>query len=389
MRELATNEPAQGAFLKAWHSRSEVFGPRTTDAHAHSASAGPFDMGGGQNNASGMQSGEAEVLISAHYNEAAFHHIRDHALQHPSTLERLRRIGPTGAPPDHQRSVPSFPVGAAVALAAWWPVAMDGLTPMPVWDPATNPAHPQGNGYASWRRIVAVDPAPKQMTWSAAPLVFLGRQFSRLDRVSLSRFRTAPVDALSAAALMRNSQARKAALIALGRPLEGGDRLALVGLHLAVKTPAGWVWSTLWWHDHPADGAFATGRPQSIPEPWNNYLLDAVAGQDLPDASGSLRPCFNPWFEARFPDGGGGGGVDSNCAGCHRRATYPAVTFLPIRRSSSPREADPAFAPDRVQTDSMWAIARHGAGGAPTMSGASSGEAAQSQNRAGIRALTP
>lgn len=156
---------------------------------------------------------------------------------------------------------------------------------------------------------------------------------------------------------MRDPRARKASLIALGRALEGGDYLALVAVHLAAKTHSQWNWATLWWHDRPAEGEFAHGRPAETPRPWMNYLLDSPLD---PVASGQaeVSPTFNPWFEGRFPDSGAGGGLSSNCISCHRRASYPPVPFLPVRAGAPDVQGDPAYRPGQLRTDFIWSIAR-------------------------------
>ena len=59
-------------------------------------------------------------------------------------------------------------------------------------------------------------------------------------------------------------------------------------------------------------------------------------------SDGAPHVCFNPWLEGRFPDGGQGGGTASNCLACHRRASYPAVAFLPVTRGAPNLHSDPA-----------------------------------------------
>src|SRR5690606_27381215 len=92
---------------------------------------------------------------------------------------------------------------------------------------------------------------------------------------------------------------------------------------------------------------------------WRNYLLDVALDpqtQSTEDRGPDI--CFNPWLDARFPDGGAGGGTVSNCIACHRRASYPAVSFLPITRGAPDFIGDPAFGPGRLRTDFLWSLAR-------------------------------
>ena len=64
-------------------------------------------------------------------------------------------------------------------------------------------------------------------------------------------------------------------------------------------------------------------------------------------------------MEGRFPDGGHGAGAVSNCMTCHRRASFPAVDFLPITRGEPDLAGDPAYAPGRLRTGMLWSIALH------------------------------
>jgi hypothetical protein len=158
---------------------------------------------------------------------------------------------------------------------------------------------------------------------------------------------------------MGDERSRKAALIALGRELRPGDWLTMVALHAVGKQDGGWTWATLWWHDSPGAGPFAIGRPASLGGALRNYLLDVAFPVQAGSGDGmEERSCFNPWLEARFPDGGSGGGLTSNCIACHRRASYPALSFLPIRRGVSGAQSDPATDPSQLGTDFIWSVAR-------------------------------
>jgi hypothetical protein len=60
--------------------------------------------------------------------------------------------------------------------------------------------------------------------------------------------------------------------------------------------------------------------------------------------------CFNPWLEARFPDG-----LHSNCVTCHQRAVVGATDYLPVTRGRL-RDDDPYFR-GHPPTDFVWSIA--------------------------------
>ena len=151
-----------------------------------------------------------------------------------------------------------------------------------------------------------------------------------------------------------------------GRPLAVGDFAVLVALHATTKEIDDWVWATYWWHDKPSDGPFAQNRVGSISGVWRNYLMDVSYDLNLPtEKDGGPHVTFDPWLEARFADGGhGGGGVVSNCMNCHNRASWPRRTadtcpsrrcFLPVYRGN-PDFEDPAYAPGRLRTDFLWSI---------------------------------
>jgi hypothetical protein len=168
------------------------------------------------------------------------------------------------------------------------------------------------------------------------------------------------VDSRMASRLMRDPTARKAALIALGREIRSGDYLALVAANLATKELPDWIWVTFWWHDRPDEGPFASGRPASLEKAWRNYRMATTFDSNLPaSADGGPQICFDPWLEGRFPDGGQGNGMVSNCIACHRRASYPPIGFLPVTRGMPDLKRDPAYAPGRLRTGFLWSISLH------------------------------
>jgi hypothetical protein len=304
-------------------------------------------------------SADIPILTYTLYNAAAYNHIRTHRLHLLSELKRLSAMGPEDASVVGDRSVPPFPAEAIVLKTAWWPVARDRLTALPVWDPDNNPPRPSGNDYTTWPRVVAVDPSPDWRTVRTAHVDFAGRSFQSAHRIDLKEFYHVVIDAGLAQRLARDRSARKAALIVLGRPIEAGDSLVLVGANLATKEIKDWVWATFWWHDRANEGPYAVDRP-ALGTPWSNYLLQVAFDSDKPAAlDGEPHVCFNPWLEGRFPDGGHGGGTVSNCLTCHRRASYPSISFLPVSRGAPDLANDPAFAPGRLRTNFIWSIAMH------------------------------
>ena len=294
----------------------------------------------------------APIISYNLFNPAAFAHIRAEGLFRKATLDGLRLVGKSG-------SVPAFPAEAIVIKTAWWPVASHGLTAMPVWDPELNPPDPNGNPYLGWARVVAVDPANISHSKTAA-VQFIGRSFPGARRVQLEAFHHVAVDAAMAKQLARDPESNRTAIIALGRPIAVNDRLALVGINMMTHEQHDWVWGAFWWHDRPEVGPFAADRPTALRGPWRNYLMQAAFDAETPRASDAgAHICFNPWLEARFPDGGQGSGTLSNCLSCHQRASYPAAPFLPVTRGAPDLQQDPALAPDRLRTSFLWSLTLH------------------------------
>jgi hypothetical protein len=258
------------------------------------------------------------------------------------------------------RSVAPFPTNAIVLKTVWWPVSKNKITPLPVWDRDRNPPRRGGNGYASWRRIVAIDPVEDARTVPGVNIDFAGRSFLDAHRISLKAFCYVVVDARLAERMMRDRNAHKASSIAIGRAIQAGDYLVLVGANLATKEIGDWIWATFWWHDRPDEGPFAADRPDELRSVWRNYLMQVAFDSVKPaDFDGGPHICFDPWLEGRLPDGGNGGGTVSNCVAYHRRASYPPVRFLPVTRGAPDLANDPAYAPGRLRTSFLWSIALH------------------------------
>lgn len=335
------------------------------------------------------QSGEPEIVIETYYNDVAYRHVRSQRLHERATLERLRRTGDPDPRFAGNRRIPPFPAGSMIVLAAWWPVAGDAPTPLPVWDPDDNLPRRGGNHYLTWKRIVALS-APSRSpglagsaTDPTTQVEFAGRAVPDARRISLDRFLQVDLDAAWTARAMRDPRLRRAAIFALRRPLAAGDRLVLVAAHVIGKPDGEWRWATLWWHDRPDQGPFARDRPATLSGAWRQYLVDVAQDPLTTPADGSMAPAsFNPWLEARFPDGGAGGGMSSHCIVCHRRASYPAARFLPVTRGGPDVSSDAAFSPGRLRTDFVWGIARRPDDRSPEAASASNQGAARTAGTA-------
>lgn len=341
--------------FESWQGEAAVFAPR-------------FQAGGrgirgfarrGPHQAS--SSPGVPVINYTLYNAVAVAHLRAHRLERRAELARLRIAGVRDPVFTADRSITGFPDGTVILKTAWWPLAADRITALPVWDPESNPARAAGNSYLSWQRVVGVvPPDPLPAIAADATIDFAGRRFPRAQPLRAEALPTLRVDQGLAARLMRDPSTREAAMIALGRALAAGDYLALVSLNVASHAQGRWQWAAFWWHDRPDVGPDAADRPPSLPEPWRHFLLQVTIDSDRPPAAdGGPAVCFDPWLEGRFPDGGQGSGVQSNCIACHRRASFPPIAFLPVTRGAADAAHDPAFAPGRLRTDFIWSIALH------------------------------
>lgn len=341
--------------FESWQGEAAVFAPRS---QAGGRGIRGFAPRGPHQSSS---SPGVPVINYTLYNAVAVAHFRTHRLERRAELARLRRTGVRDPVFTADRSIAGFPDGTVILKTAWWPLAADRITALPVWDPESNPARPAGNSYLSWRRVVGVAPPdPLRATTGDATIDFAGRRFPEAHRLPAEELHTLRVDQRLAARLMRDPPTREAAMIALGRALAAGDYLALVSLNVASHAQGRWQWAAFWWHDRPDTGPYAADRPASLPEPWRHFLLQVTIDSDRPQAAdGGPAVCFDPWLEGRFPDGGQGSGVQSNCIACHRRASFPPIAFLPVTRGAADAARDPAFAPGRLRTDFIWSIALH------------------------------
>jgi hypothetical protein len=350
-------DPAEGGdqpTFESWHGEEEIFTAHTSPSRATGIRSFARET------PAEPAISDVPVLTYTLYNDAAFHHLVQNRLNRRDELNRLVREGPADSVVIESRSVPALPAASMVLKTVWWPVAGNGLTPMPVWDPELNPPKKSGNDYLSWARVVVVDPTSAHLTSRTSAVDFAGRTFDSAHRVALDDFYHVAVDKHLADRLSRDREAHNVGLIALGRPIREGDYLLLVGANLATKEILDWVWGATWWHDRPDEGPFAADRPGALRGVWRHYLMQAAFDSLLPlMPDGSPHVCFNPWLEGRFPDGGNGAGTVSNCMACHQRANYPSKQFLPVTRGRGDLQHDGAYAAGRLRTNSIWAITLH------------------------------
>jgi hypothetical protein len=362
LNELAsTSVGNESTAFESWYGEGAVF---SASGDPNTRGIGGFARSSGDNGVVTAHDRFAfqgvPVLSYTLYNDAAYTHIRANQLYKVAQLDRLRISGRQDEEITVDRAIPEFPAQAVVLKTAWWPVAAQRVTALPIWDPAENPNRRAGNDYTTWQRVVAIDSSNRGSKGTVTSIDFAGQVYRRVPRFGVESFFHVEVDAKLAKQLSEDPEARAASTIALGRAIRPGDILILVAANLATKEILNWVWVTFWWHDHANRGSFAAQRPSNLRAEWRHYLMQVAFDSDKPlEPDGQPHVCFNPWLEGRFPDGGHGGGMVSNCLACHQRASYPPINFLPVTRGPPDRAGDPAYAPSRLRTGFLWSIALH------------------------------
>lgn len=288
------------------------------------------------------------------FNWENFNHIRARKLFLKAGLDHINDAY-RKATPWAKRIIPPFPARAVSLKTLWWPVAGDGRTALPVWDNEPTQPLERNNPFRTWKRVVAVDGTRNEVPDAeTADVTFYDAAFPGSRVIGLDRFYRVKVDAATLAAIDANKDDGVRILIRkiLGRDLRIGDHIVFLGFHVTTKEIDDWTWQTFWWHDKPAEGKYAEGRPDAVTGVWRNYLMSVVADEVYPkEPDGSPLIGFNPWLENTFR-----AGTQSNCMNCHHRASHPRIAFLPVRRGAPDTAADPAFKPGRLQTDFLWSV---------------------------------
>jgi hypothetical protein len=310
---------------------ASLFGKAAAPAGSANAGKGPF----------------SPVLSKEYFNAPAFTHITHNHLNDGKERTKLNcALG--AAVPEERQIRPSFPTSAVVLKTMWRVVSGKQLTALPVWDPESNSAQPDGNDPDSvilpagrWARFVAVDPDPKHDAGERYADVFTSDGLiQQAHVVPLSSFYSIRIDAntLGTAAELTHQAA------------DPGDYLVLVGMHVTTKEIPNWLWATFWWHDRPDRGPFASQRPSTVRGEWRNYLMNIAYDMNEPrESDGTPRIAFNPYLETLQE-----GGTTSNCMSCHILATSPKQNQATIRGVVS--VGDPKLFRNRIRLDFLWSL---------------------------------
>lgn len=349
---LTQRTPGGEAVFETWYSAEEVFNTGPTPQGLRRIQRRFKSPRQFRQTGVGPQAIGASLLSFTLFNEANRTHVRTNELNKQSKLTSLRDAFRASSTPTEKRDITEFPAKAISLKLVWWLVKRTGKTGMPIWD--ADPANPdaQGNPNTSWKRVVAVDPTrPTIPPGEVADVRYPAGQLRRNSAVvPLENFYHFQITANEIAAVRS----------VLGGSAQVGDYAALVAMHVTTKEIPDWVWATFWWHDKANDGPFAADRPSAVSGVWRNYRMDAAYSSDTPmESNGSPNVCYNPWLEARFPNG-----MVSNCMACHQRAVWPVPVpvppnppFLPIVRGALAKNDTYYKTNDRMRLDFLWSVA--------------------------------
>lgn len=284
--------------------------------------------------------GQSQLAFTL-FNKELMEHTRTNKLQMAATLDAINN-GWKAQTSVKDRKIKDYPAQAMSLKVVWTHVPKKQGKALPVWDDQPLTANAPAQPESSWNRVVLIDPIRKTIPAGEKRDVSLnGRQFKGSRVVPLSLFYHF---ALSA---------DEAAKVPDANAVEG-DFMIVTAMHFTTKEIPNWVWATFWWHDNPNGGRFSNARPDAtvLKGPWRNYLMAVSYDMDLPkELDGSPKVAFNPYLEARFPNG-----VNSNCMTCHQRAVWNknGTDFLPITRGSAKMD-DPLFK-DATSVDFLWSL---------------------------------
>jgi len=338
------------AVWETWYSARETFGPAQPQGLATRKLQRRFQIPR-QFGKSGPhpQAVGASLASFTLFSEELRTFVRQKNFYLQSTLKSINDSFPVQTPVE-KREIPDFPNRAVAIKTAWWIVKRQGITVMPIWDPALNVPLPTGNDFSTWKRCVAVDPSRTSIPSGETRNLSCNQGASVATTVvPLAAFYYFSLSAIDIATLKKLGP-----FIPNLKTAVPGDYVALIALHYTTKEIHDWVWATFWWHDKPNDGPFAANRPDKVTGVWKNYLMDTSYSMDSPPAAdGKAHVAFNPWLEARFSDG-----TVSNCMTCHRRSIFAGRAtdgeFLPVSRGT-PTANDPRFA-GATKLDFLWSI---------------------------------
>jgi hypothetical protein len=165
LNELAsTSVGNESTAFESWYGEGAVF---SASGDPNTRGIGGFARSSGDNGVVTAHDRFAfqgvPVLSYTLYNDAAYTHIRANQLYKVAQLDRLRISGRQDEEITVDRAIPEFPAQAVVLKTAWWPVAAQRVTALPIWDPAENPNRRAGPRSTLRDKFIGAFPA---LVWS-------------------------------------------------------------------------------------------------------------------------------------------------------------------------------------------------------------------------------
>lgn len=344
------NEANSEAVWETWYPGSTVFAPAGPSLQAAKKRRAFTPLRQAQIQGPSPQAVGQSVASFTLFNQETMDHIRSNKYQMAQTMDDLNAGWPSATAPK-DRKIKDFPRPSVSLKTTWWVVKKSQKTGMYIWDEkaSTDPAPDQPA--PTWKRAIVVDPTRDQIPADEkADVVLKGKNFPNSHVVPLKSFYYLVAMAEDLPAL--NDVPTGAGEDPNLGNVEVGDFLVLAALHYTTKEIPNWVWATFWYHDQANDGPYAENRPDDtvLKGIWRNYKMDIALDMTTPtEADGKANAIFNPWLEARFPNG-----VNSNCMSCHQLATWPKRDFIPVVRGELPNDAQ-RFR-NTTKMDFLWSI---------------------------------
>lgn len=342
-------EAGSEAVWETWYFGEDVFGPAGPAPQSLQKRTRQFAPLRQAQSADGLslQSVGQSVASFTLFNEDTRQHIRANRYQMRATMDALNSSWPSATKPK-DRKIVDFPRPAMSLKTTWWVVKKNTPTGMYIWDEKPQEKLAPAQPASEWKRAVVIDPTRKQVPAGERRTIhLLGKAFPESRVVPLDAFYHFAVTSADVATL--NQVGVGAGEDPNLGSVEVGDFLVLAALHYTTKEIPDWVWATFWWHDKPDEAPFGEGRVSEIKGVWRNYKMDVAFDMTLPrETDNTPNAVFNPWLEARFPNG-----VNSNCMTCHQLAVWERENF-PVTRG--PLADDNARFKSTTKTDFMWSI---------------------------------
>lgn len=342
---MVTPNPARDLAEKSGLTVSPRFDPNPGQFTATAASASTLAAPQG-------------VIAFSHvaFNQEMYDWLRDNRFYSKTALNQL--LEPNVA----RKPITPVPTAGISLKFAWWPVAPDRLTPVPVWDDDPRFPGDAKNPPTSWKRAVMIDPVGGLPLPASVKLG--GFDHSNLKSVPLSEFYRVQVTKEEADLANADFRIKSAATAVLGRPIQEGDYIVMTALHIATREFPPWVFTTFWWSDNAAASPLGNDMPAAVRGAFRNYVMDVSYNINAPKGPDGRAPiAYNPWLELFQL-----GGTRSQCMACHARAAYgPKVqaAFNPQNMSTgdpngfdaTPQNpSDPNFAKGTLDLDRVWTI---------------------------------